>query len=128
MPIDAPIELCVVNGTEQAMFAMLRDGRTKLSTARAAGGSVASFREPVFQRQLPRIEPGQTGCASFGIDEVIRPHLVVWSASPTHILLNGREDDATCRPPRELKAGARVNFVYRKWGLGWGDCDRLKTR
>ena len=128
MPIDAPIELCIVNGTEQAMFATLRDGRTKLSTARAAEGSVASFREQVFQRLLPRIEPGQTGCASFGIDEVIRPHLVVWSSRPTYILLNGREDGATCRPPRELKAGARVSFVYRRWGLGWGDCDRLKTR
>ena len=118
---DVPAEVCVVNASEETILGRLRDGRSRSFVVTAANGDRTTAREPVWQTPLARLSPGETGCISVSVSTLVRPTLNLWTDSPRHVLLNGREDYSDCRLPRALAAGSRVTFTY-KAALQGGVC------
>ncbi|MFZ0266633.1 hypothetical protein [Caulobacter sp.] len=128
MLLEAAVVLCLTNATDMAVSGLVRDGRFKTTSAKLEGNSL-TYREPLAETPFPAVEAGQTGCASVDGLALAKPQLVVRAGQSPAVIAaaNGeRRGDTICRPPRPLKAGERLTFVYRKSLFGQLTCKETR--
>jgi hypothetical protein len=123
MLLEAAVVLCLTNATDMAVSGLVRDGRSKLTSAKLEGTSL-NYREPLAETPFPAVDAGQTGCANVDGMVLAKPQLVVRGGRS----VGGGEHhgDTVCRPTRPLKAGERLTFVYRKSFFGPLTCKEIR--
>jgi hypothetical protein len=125
---EAAVTLCLTNATAVAVSGMVRDDRSKVTSAKLEGSSL-TYREPLTETPFPAVDAGRTGCASVGDVALSKPQLVIRPGqSPAAVAAAGGEHrgDTICRPTRPLKAGERLTFIYRKSLLGPMTCKETR--
>ncbi|MEJ2816544.1 MULTISPECIES: hypothetical protein [unclassified Caulobacter] len=123
MLIEAAVVLCLTNATETAVSGLVRDGRSKLTSAKLEGTSL-NYREPLAETPFPAVDAGQTGCADVDGMTLAKPQLVIRGGQSVG---GGQHHGETiCRPTRPLKPGERLTFIYRKSFLGPLTCKETR--
>lgn len=123
MIVEAAVILCLTNATDMAVSGRVRDGRSKVTSAKLEGTSL-TYREPLAETPFPAVNAGQTGCANVDGVALAKPQLVVRGGRS----VGGGEHrgDTICRPTQPLQAGQRLTFVYRKSFLGPLTCKEIR--
>ncbi len=123
MLLEAAVVLCLTNATDLAVSGLVRDGRSKLTSAKLEGTSL-NYREPLAEAPFPAVDAGKTGCADVDGVALAKPQLVIRGGRS----LGGGQHrgDTICRPTRPLKAGERLTFVYRKSFFGPLTCKETR--
>jgi len=127
MLVEAAVVLCLTNATNTAVSGLVRDGRSKVTSAKLEGTSL-TYREPLNETPFPAVEARQTGCLTLDSLSLAKPQLVIWSGRP---LTDGdtiadHEGNALCRPTAPPRAGQRLTFVYRKGLFGQLTCKEIR--
>lgn len=123
MLLEAAVVLCLTNATDVAVSGLVRDGRSKVTSAKLEGTSL-NYREPLAETPFPAVDARQTGCSSIDGLALTKPQLVVRGGRS----VGGGEHrgDTVCRPTQPLKAGERLTFVYRKSFFGPLTCKEIR--
>jgi hypothetical protein len=127
MLIEAVVVLCLTNATDTAVFGTVRDGRSRVTSAKLSGTSL-TYREPLAQTPFPAVAAGQTGCVNLDAVALAKPMLVVWAGQPVAVgdVAADHKGDALCRPTAPPSAGQRLTFVYRKSLFGQLTCKETR--
>jgi hypothetical protein len=127
MLLEAAVTLCLTNTTPAAVSGLVRDARSKLTSAKLEGTSL-NYREPLAETPFPAVEPGKTSCADIDGKAMTKPTLVVRSGqSPAVVAVaGGKHADTICRPPHPVQAGQKLTFVYRKSLFGQRTCKETR--
>jgi hypothetical protein len=123
MLLEAAVVLCLTNATDMAVSGSVRDGRSKLTSAKLEGTSL-TYREPLAETPFPAVDAGRTGCADVDGLVLSRPQLVIRGGRS--VGGGQHRGDTVCRPTRPLKAGERLTFIYRKSFLGPLTCKEIR--
>lgn len=123
MLIEAAVVLCLTNATDTAVSGLVRDGRSKLTSAKLEGTSL-NYREPLAETAFPAVDAGQTGCADVDGMTLAKPQLVIRGGQS--VGGGGHHGETICRPTRPLKPGERLTFIYRKSFLGPLTCKETR--
>ena len=128
MLLEAAVVLCLTNATDLAVSGLVRDGRSKLTSAKLEGTSL-NYREPLAETPFPAVDAGKTGCANVDGVTLAKPQLVVRPGQSAAVIAAAggeHRGDTICRSTRPLKAGERLTFVYRKSFFGPLTCKETR--
>ena len=128
MLLEAAVVLCLTNATDLAVSGLVRDGRSKVTSAKLEGNSL-TYREPLTETPFPAVEARQTGCANVDGVTLAKPQLVVRAGQSAAVVAAAggeHRGDTLCRPTKPLKPGERLTFVYRKSLFGQLTCKETR--
>jgi hypothetical protein len=127
MLLEAAVVLCLTNATDAVVSGIVRDGRSKLTSAKLEGTSL-TYREPLTETPFPAVAAGQTGCLTVDALALAKPQLVVRSGQPAAVgdVVVDHKSDALCRPTAPPQPGQRLTFLYRKSLFGPLTCKETR--